>query len=165
VAVARLPHLEAGVAGPEVELLFVAGPIGDVALAVDAQQRAVGVHHRQAVVVGRPRLLEERHRDRHLELTGERLEPFDGRVALQGVRPGEELVSLLSAEVGPLEQLGREHHLGALGRRVADVPLDLRDVLLFLAAERKLHRRHREGAAGLLLRAHRAPFGCCWVMQ
>ena len=36
---------EAGVAGAEVEFLFVAGALGDVGLAVDAEHAAVGVHH------------------------------------------------------------------------------------------------------------------------
>ena len=52
----RLPRLEAGVAGPEIIFLLIAGAVGDVALAIDAEDLAVGIGHRHAVVVsaGRP---------------------------------------------------------------------------------------------------------------
>src|SRR5690606_8037939 len=41
--IAGVPDLEAAVAGVEIVLLVVAGAVRDVALAVDAQQRAVGI--------------------------------------------------------------------------------------------------------------------------
>src|SRR5690606_10288685 len=49
LGVAGLPDLEAAVARIEVVLLVVAGAIRDVALAVDAEQAAVGVEDRDAV--------------------------------------------------------------------------------------------------------------------
>ena len=44
--VGGVPDAEAGVAGREVVLLLVAAGVGDVALAVDAEERAVGVDDR-----------------------------------------------------------------------------------------------------------------------
>ncbi len=64
----RRPGLEAGVAGPEVVLLLIAGAVGNVALAVDAEDGAVGVGDRHAVVIARAVLLEERDGDDDAEL-------------------------------------------------------------------------------------------------
>ena len=49
-----MPHLEAGVAGAEIEFLLVTRAVGNVALAIDAGDLAVGSDHRQAVVIMRP---------------------------------------------------------------------------------------------------------------
>ena len=51
LAVAGLPGAEAEVARREIELLVVKRVVRDVHLAVDAQQRAVGVNDRRGVVV------------------------------------------------------------------------------------------------------------------
>ena len=69
-----LPRLEAGVAGAEVVLLLIAGAVGDVALAVDAQDLAVRIGNGDAVVIARAVLLEERDGDDDLELAGELLQ-------------------------------------------------------------------------------------------
>ena len=69
--------------GREVVLLLVAGTVGDVRLAVDAEHRAVGVDHRQRVEVASPGALEERDRHHDAELGGEVREACDRRV------PGE----------------------------------------------------------------------------
>src|SRR5690606_39278536 len=52
-AEARVPDLEAGVAGAAVVLLLIAGTVRNVALAIDAHQFAVGVDHHQAVEIVR----------------------------------------------------------------------------------------------------------------
>src|SRR2546423_427931 len=62
-AEAGRPHSKSRVAGPEIELLLVPGAVGDVALPVDAEDRAVGVGDGDAVVVGLPGALEEGDRD------------------------------------------------------------------------------------------------------
>ena len=67
-AVLRRPGLEAGVARTEVILLLIARAIGNVALAIDAEDFAVGIGYRDAVVVARPVLFEERDRDDDAEL-------------------------------------------------------------------------------------------------
>ena len=79
-----VPRLEARVAGAEVVLLLVAGPVGDVALAVDPEERAVGVGHRHAVEVVRPVALEERDRDDDAELGCELLHGEHARVLAAG---------------------------------------------------------------------------------
>src|SRR5262249_17821571 len=101
-AVPRLPGSEAGVARAEVELLLVAGAVGDVALPVDAEDATVRVDQGDAVVVGVPGLLEEGDRDHDAELRGEPRELRDRLVALEGARPLEEGVTLLAAEIRAL---------------------------------------------------------------
>ena len=68
-AVARVEIGEAQIARREIELLVVERIVGDVHLAVDAQQRAVGVEHGGRVVI-QPggAALEERRDDDHVEL-------------------------------------------------------------------------------------------------
>ncbi len=87
-----------------------------------------------------------------------------------GLRPGEELVLLLAAEVRPLEELGRQDDLRALLRRLAHQADDLVDVLVHVArAERALERRdgdlrpesRRSGSS----RGPSGRAGSCWVMQ
>ena len=50
-AVARVEVGEAQIAGREIKLLVVERIVGDVHLAVEAQQRAIGVEHRRRVVI------------------------------------------------------------------------------------------------------------------
>ena len=50
-AVARRPRLEAGVAGCEIKFLVIKRVVGNVHLAVAAEQRAVGVNHGGGVVI------------------------------------------------------------------------------------------------------------------
>ena len=53
----------------------------------------------------------------------------DRLVAFERARPVEELLALVSAEVGPLEELGREDDLGTSSCGFADVPVDARHVV------------------------------------
>ena len=107
--------------GAKVELLFVAWTVGDVALAIDAEDRSVGVGDGDAVVVDLSRALEERNGDDHAELAGELREVLDCGVVLRGPRPLEEDVALLAAEVRSLEELGRKDHLRPASGGPADV--------------------------------------------
>src|SRR3546814_4977915 len=50
-AVARVPHPKAGVAGLEVVFFLVVRPVGNVRLAIVDEPAAVGVDHRQRIVV------------------------------------------------------------------------------------------------------------------
>ena len=76
----RVPRRKAEVAGREVELLVVERVVGDVHLAVLAEERAVGVDDRGRVVV-EPlgALLEERRDDHHAELARELRQRLGGR--------------------------------------------------------------------------------------
>ena len=113
------PHPEAGVARVEVVLLGVAGPVGDVALAVGAEHRAVGVDDHHRVERRLPGPLVDAQRQHDLELGGESwrsARPSGGR---RSAGPGEVLGQLVDAEVRALEQLGDQDDLGALAGGVA----------------------------------------------
>ena len=93
--------------GREVELLVVERVVGDVHLAVDAEQAAVGVDHRRAVVIDARRPpLEERGHDGQLPLRGQL---GQGLAGLAGDRLGqvEEGRVLPLAEVLGAEELGK----------------------------------------------------------
>jgi hypothetical protein len=154
-AVARAPYAEAGVAGGEVELLVIAGALRDVRLAVDAQYRAVGVDHHQAVEVGVVRTLEHGHRQHDAEIRREAGEAQDGWIL--GHRGGQLEVTrqVILAEVRRLEELLNEYHLGPSPGRLAHQPLRIRDVRLAVPAAGHLGRRHRHlhGQASVVVTA------------
>gem|GEM_PF-5547675 len=167
----RAPGLEARVAGVEVELLLVAGSVGDVALPVHAQHRAVGVDHRQAVEVGLARLLEERDGQHDAELAGQAREARDERVLVDRVREREQLLALELGEVEVLEQLLEQHQLRAVRRCLAHERLGLAQVLLQDVRAAHLHDADAERARAL---GHASPpsdagatspAGCCCVTQ
>ena len=93
-----------------------------------------------------------------MELFRERREARDRRVAFGGLRPGEEAVPLLAAEIRALEELGREDHRRALLRGRADEGLDLCDVLVHGARKRALDGCERD------IPDFRHA-GTCWLMQ
>ena len=144
----REPRLEDGVAevaGREVELLVVERIVGDVGLAVAAQQGAVGVDDRDRVVVdaGRPPL-EDGNQQHDVEVGGEGGAPGGGR---PGHRLGELEVGrvLALAEVAGAEELLQADDLGAPRRRLTD------------QADRGLDVGGRGVAAGHLHQADREP--------
>ena len=153
----RVPDAEAGVAGAEVVFLLVAWPIGDVALAIDAQQRAVGVGHHQAVEIVRPFALEDRDRQHDAKFARQRRQRLDARMLAPRMRFGEPALLLGDAEIGPLEQLGRQDHLRAQRRGLADQRLGPGDIGRQIVAVGRLERGQGQGAR------HQA--GSCWVMQ
>ena len=116
-AVPRVPHPESGVARREVVLLGVAGPVGDVALAVRAEHRPVGIDDHDRV---EPRLagpLVEAQRKDDTELGGDSREVLDGRMPVERTGPGEMLGELVLAEVRTLEQFGDQDDRGLLVER------------------------------------------------
>ena len=146
----RLPRLEAGVAGAEVVLLLVAGAVGDVALAVDAEDLSVGVGNGDAVVIARAVLLEERDGDDDLQLGGQLLQRQNAGVLAHRVRRREPLRVLLGAEIDALEQLRGQHHLRAALGRLAHEGFRLGNVLAQVVAVRGLDGSDGERAVGHL---------------
>src|SRR3546814_2924899 len=71
--IARLPHLETGVAGPEIEFLLIARTVGNMGLPIDAHHLALVVDHGEAVVMMRAVRLEEAGGDVDLQLRRELL--------------------------------------------------------------------------------------------
>src|SRR5207249_1992278 len=138
--VPRAPRPEAGIAGPEVELLLVSRPVRNVALAVDAEHLPVRIDDRDAVEILLAGPLEERHGYDDAELACGSPQPRDRLVLLDRARQGEEIRLLLAAEVRALEQLGGKDDLRAARRRVAHVPLHALDVRVAGAAQRALNR-------------------------
>ncbi len=154
---AAVPDLEAGVAGAEIVLLHIARPVGDVAFAVEAHERAVRVHHHQGIEIVRPLALEDRDRQHHPQLGGQGRQGGDAGMLPPGVSLGKPALLLGHAEIGALEQFRGQDHLGAAGRGLADQALGLLDV-----------RRPVQAVGGLQggdgdLAGHQA--GSCWVMQ
>ena len=160
-AVPRLPHPEPGVARVEVVLLGVARAVGDVALAVRAERRAVGVDDHDRVVGGPVGPLVHAERQDHFQLGGQLAEVVDGRVAVERAGPVEVLGEHVLAEVRPFEQLRKEHDLGALRGRVADEPFGGLDVGVDLLGHRHLHRGHGELHEVMLRLAAQASRSSC----
>src|SRR3546814_1313328 len=94
------------IAGPEIIFFLITGAVGNVALAIQAHDRAVGADHRETVVIMRPVLFEEAGRDRNLVLRGER--PHRGDAGMVGgrARGREQRLFLALAEIGAFEKLG-----------------------------------------------------------
>ena len=140
LAVLGVPHLEAGVTGVEVELLLVAGTIGNVGLSVDTEDLTVSVDDSDRVVVGLVVLLEERDGKHDRQLLGDLLEVSNqsaggGRLS---VGEGRLLLVLLVthvpfphlAEIPSSEELLEKNDLSTLGSGLTDELLALGDVLL-----------------------------------
>jgi hypothetical protein len=114
---------------------MIAGTVGDVALAVDAEDGAAGVGERHAVVMTRAVLLEEGDGDDHAELQGELAQRQHGRVLAGRIGGGEPFRVLPRGEIDALEELGRENDLRAALGRLAHQTLGLGDVGLHVGAE------------------------------
>ncbi len=153
----RLEHRVAEVARAEVELLPEALDVRDVGLSVLAEVAPVGVDDRGRVVVdsgGGLVLLVHRRDDDHAGLLGEILHALRRRPVGDQFRVAVVLRILHLAEVGPVEELLEEHHLGALRRRVVGVALVLLDHRFLVAGPGRLE----QGAANDA--RHRATSGC-----
>ena len=134
------PHFEAGVARAEIEFLLVAGAVGDVALAIDAGDLAVGADHRETVVMVRAVELEEAGRDPDFELGRELLHRHHRGMLGGRPRGREQALVLDAAEIGAFEQFGRKHDLGALARGFAHQVGHGADVGVGVFAEGELER-------------------------
>src|SRR5690606_8923819 len=117
----------AEVAGTEVELLPEPLDLGDVVLAVLAEDGAVGVDHGRGVVVV-PRLLDLEHRydEHHAGLPGKLPHPAGGRAVGDGLGPAVVVGVLDLAEVGGVEHLLEPDDLRAPPGRLAGVRLVFR---------------------------------------
>ncbi len=124
----HLPDLEAVIAGAEVIFFLVAGPVGDVALAIGPHDRAIGADHRQRVVIVMAIALEEAGRDRDAMFCRQFLHRQHRGVRCGGPCAGEQRLVLLAAEIFAGEELGRKNHLRALTRRLRHQRRDRSDV-------------------------------------
>jgi hypothetical protein len=89
----RVEHLEAGVAGREIEFLVIARTFGNVRLAVAAEHRAVGIDHHQRIVERVVGALEHADRQHHAEFARQRAKMLHRRMALERLRQIEVLGS------------------------------------------------------------------------
>ena len=139
-----LEHRVAEVARPEVELLPEPLHVRDVGLAVLAEVRAVRVDHGRGVVVdarGLRVLLVHRHHEDHAGLLGQVLHPLRRRPVRDELGVAVVLLVLHLAEVGAVEQLLEQHHLGALLGRLVREALVLLDHRLLVAGPARLQQR------------------------
>ena len=119
-AVARVEAGEAQIAGREIKFLVVERVVGDVHLAVDAEQRAVGVDHRGGVVIeAGGAALEERGDDDHAQLGGQLAERL-GRGPGDGLGQVEAVVIFLAAKILRAEQFLQADDLRAAPGGFAD---------------------------------------------
>ena len=106
--------------GREVELLEEQRIVRDVHLAVDAEQRAIGIDDcRRVVVEARGALLEERSDDHDAQFGGERAEAIGGGAG-NGFRQIEQPRVFFAAEILRAEQFLQADDLRALSRGFAD---------------------------------------------
>ena len=117
---------------------MIARPVGDMALAVDAEDLAARAGDRDAIEIARAVLLEEGDGDDDAELLGELCEREHARVLVHGIGGREPFRVLLGRKVDALEQLGRQDHLRAFPRGLANQALDLGDIGRHVVAERRL---------------------------
>ena len=138
----RIPDPQAQIAGGEIELLLIALAVGNVGLAIEAED-AVGVDNRDAVEELTLGPLEKADGHDHAQLAGQRRKVLDDRVTLE--RPGqvEVLGVLLRAEIGGKEQLLQQHQSGALPFGFPDHRFGPLDVVVLVPAAR--HLGHGDG--------------------
>src|SRR5262245_18132509 len=139
-AEAGRPDFESGVTRREIEFLVIARALGDVRLAIDAHDRAVRIHHYEAVEISVLRALEDRERQHDLELLRDFRKALDGRVFGDRQRELEVLREVVLAEVWRLEQLLDQDDVRALPGRFADEFLGVGDVGVPVPAARHLRR-------------------------
>ena len=135
-----VPHLEAGIAGAEIEFLLISRPVRNMALAIDTRDVAVRPDHRQRVVMMRPVRLEEAGRDMHLQFGRQRLHRQHRLVLAHGLGVGEQPLVLDAAEIFALEQFGRQDHLRPPARRLAHQARHVGDVGIDIIGEGELQR-------------------------
>jgi hypothetical protein len=133
-----VPHLEPGIAGAEIEFFLIAGAVGNVALAVHALDAAVGVDHRQRIIMMRAVGFEEAGRDMDLQFAGKCLHRlyrrmFGGRLGI-----GEQALVLDPAEILAFEQFGRQDHLRPARGGFANEARDMGDVAVDIGGEAQL---------------------------
>jgi len=93
-------------------------------------------------------VLEDRHRQHHAELPGERREPAQRRVLGDAGREREVPVVVILAEVRRFKELGQQDDPAPAGRGLAHQPLGLGDVGRAVIATAHLDRRDTQFAHG-----------------
>ena len=117
----RIEGAEAEIAGREVELLEEERIVRDVHLAVEAEQRAIGVDDRGGVVIeAGGALFEQRRDDDDAQFGGQRAEAVGGR-ARDGFGEIEQAGVFFAAEILRAEQFLQADDLRALARGFADL--------------------------------------------
>src|SRR5262249_384797 len=122
------------------------GAIRDMSLAISAQDLATGINDRDRIEITLPRMLEEAHRQHHIEFARQLRHALDRRIV--GQRRGQPQVPriLLDAEIRFLEQLLQQDQLRTVTRRAAYQrfgPIDVRSAVPITG---KLRRGHRDPA-------------------
>src|SRR5258708_1719487 len=139
-----LPYLEAGIGGPEVEFLFIARTVGDVAFAIDAGDPPVGADHGERIVMVRAVRLKEAGWDPDLQFRRELLHRNDRRMLRRRTSIRKEALVLYATEIGPFKQLGRKHYFCAFGGRLANKLAHGPNVQDLIVGERELQRCYGE---------------------
>src|SRR5579884_943220 len=139
-----LPHLEARVPGAEVEFLLIARTVGDMALAVNPGDRAVGADHCERIIMVRAIELEKARRNPDLELGGEFLHRNDRGMLGGGLRRGEEALVFDPAKIGSFEQLGGQNHFRPLCSTFAHELANRSDIGIRVFAKGKLEGSDRK---------------------
>src|SRR5439155_16389482 len=135
---------KAGIAGIEVAFPLMALAVGNVRLAIEPELPAVGVDHHQRVVVGVVGALEEADRQHNGKLGGDLAEPGQRRVAFDRMGEPEQLLILVLAEIGRLEQLLQQDDLRPVAGRPPHHGLGLGDIGRGIAAAGELGGRYRD---------------------
>jgi len=129
-----MPHRETLIARVEIVLLRITGRIGDVRFAILAEDFAVGVDHHQCIEQGVVGPFEHADRQHHFQFRGQRGHASDGRVILDRCRQVIKATVFVDAEVRRFEQFLDQDDFRALLRRIANQPLGIGDVGLFVPA-------------------------------
>ena len=108
--------------------------------AIDAEHSPVGVDHGQRVEIGVVAALEEADRQDHAQLGRQPAHPCQQRAALEGLGQLEVPLGPVLAEIGPLEQLLKEHDVGPSTCRLAHQGFGARHVPVAIPLAAHLRR-------------------------
>jgi hypothetical protein len=139
-----VPSFPAEVAGSEIELLVVERIVGNVHLAIDAAERAIGIEDRGRVVIEAGGALLEERSDQHDFI----LQGSGGE--LLRTRTGDRLREIEQSRVFPLteilrlEEFGEADDVGALSCRLRNAIKRLGQIVGRLGAARHLDQRNGE---------------------
>jgi len=111
-------------------------------LAIDTHDLALGIDHRQAVIMMRSVPFKKTGRDGNPILLGQPLHGEHRSAFVHGLRQREQGLIFGPAEIGAGKQFRREDDLGSLLRRLGDKASDGKKIFLFIAAERQLQGRY-----------------------
>jgi len=137
--VAGIERAEAQVPRREVIFFEIQWIVGDVHLAIQAQQTAIGIDHRRGVVIhARGSALEHRPHDDNGQLGREAREAFGGG-AWDGFGEIEQFGFFFAAEILRAEKFLHANDLRALSRSLANAPFRLGEILGRIGRAGHLH--------------------------